>query len=146
MTKRSFRLFALIAGFLVLGAASYNLYRLWNQPPDRYWTPRQFAGDLAEVTSRAEVLLKGDSLQRALAEGRVTINDATGPLTIQPTDVTVRLNNYDQVRVRRVPAALVSAGAAGGALVLLLLGLFAPALGGALPPSRELAQLHLAQG
>lgn len=144
MTKSKFRFFAILFGFLVLAGSAFNLYRLWNQPPDASWAPKFAAQDLKTVSDRAEVLLHGQPIQKALSEGTVMVAGPYHPIPLTQADLTVRINNYHQDRVARVPQALTSAAALGGAFVLLLLGLLAPTLGGSLSrEERGITELHL---
>jgi len=84
---------------------------------DFYWTPPELAPSLNEVDDRLELLLDGEPIDRALAEGSLQRADGSIP---SAEDLTVRFNDADRVELRQV--VLFTASATAG-LVLLLLGL-----------------------
>lgn len=145
MKRNRFRFFALLFGGLFLTLSLFRLYNLWDQPPGIWWTPQHLAVRLETVGDRLEIFVGSTPLQKAISEGRVSLGgkESSG-LPVAESDVTVRLNNYDRVRASRVPAFIGFGAGAGAAAVLLLFGLFAPALMGSFTSgSGGLTDLHL---
>jgi hypothetical protein len=128
---------------ILMGGSTFTLYKLWEQPVDKFWTPSILAQELNVVSDRVEVLVKGESLQKALTEGRITMAGPYGQDVVPLTAVTLRINNYEQVRLARVPKALTASAFLGAGVVLFFLGLFAPSLGGYMRVKGDLTELHL---
>ncbi|MEO8587569.1 MAG: hypothetical protein ABI584_15495 [Acidobacteriota bacterium] len=127
MKKGHFRLFALLGGGLVLVLALAGFWLVQGKPIDTTWTPAHLALPLSTQADRLEVLVSDVPLEKAIAEKRLTLMTAAGPLVVKET--TVRVNNNDQLREARFLPLLGLSAIAGGALVLFLVGLFAPRIG-----------------
>jgi hypothetical protein len=127
MKKGHFRLFALLGGGLVLALALAGFWLVQSKPLDTTWTPTHLALPLSTQADRLEVLVGDVPLEKAIAEKRLTLMTAAGPLVVKES--TVRVNNSDQLREARFMPLLVLSAIAGGALVLFLVGLFAPRIG-----------------
>ncbi|MDL2716582.1 MAG: hypothetical protein PT977_02405 [Acidobacteriota bacterium] len=127
MKKGHFRLFALLGGGLVLVLALAGFWLVQSKPLDTTWTPTHLALPLSTQADRLEVLVSDVPLEKAIAEKSLTLMTAAGPLVVKES--TVRVNNADQLREARFMPLLVLSAIAGGALVLFLVGLFAPRIG-----------------
>jgi hypothetical protein len=127
MPKGHFRLFALLGGGIVLVVALAGFWRVQNQPLDATWTPAHLALPLSTTADRVEVLVADMPLQKAVAEKRLTVATDAGPKVV--LEATVRVNNLEQLRADRATPLLVLSAVAGGALVLFIIGLFAPRIG-----------------
>ena len=79
---------------------------------DIWWTPVPMAPTLDGAHGRVVVLIGGEPLAREIEAGRIQRVTETGTAPVAPTDVRVRLNNWDAVRASRLPTA-----AALGALI-----------------------------
>ena len=124
MKKSHFRLFALLGGGLVLVLSIAGIWLVQSKPLDPVWTPTHLALPLATTADRFQVLVADIPLEKAVAEKRLTVSTDAGPRTVM--EATVRVNNLQQLRDSRdLPLQLLSA-IAGGALVLFVIGLFAP--------------------
>ena len=127
MPKGHFRLFALLGGGIVLVVALAGFWRVLSQPLDATWTPAHLALPLSTTADRVEVLVADMPLQKAVAEKRLTVATDAGPKVV--LEATVRVNNLEQLRADRATPLLVLSAVAGGALVLFIIGLFAPRIG-----------------
>jgi hypothetical protein len=127
MKKGHFRLFALLGGGVVLALSVAGFWLVESKPLDTTWTPAHLALPLATTADRLEVLVGDVPLERAIAEKRLTLMTAAGPLVVK--EATARVNNADQLREARFLPLLALSAIAGGALVLFVIGLFAPRIG-----------------
>ena len=142
MKGNRFRFLALFFGGLALVASLFALYRLLNKSEGTAWTPKSMALRLDSVADRFEVYVAGDPLDRKLSEGRLTLAGKDPfPRALTAWDVTVRVNNHDQVRLAQMPTLMWLAAAAGASAILFLIGVFAPASLGA--GSSGITELHL---
>jgi hypothetical protein len=127
MQKGHFRLFALLGGGVVLALSIAGIWLVENKPVDTTWTPTHLALPLATTAERLQVLVADVPLEKAIAEKRLTI--ATDAGTRAVLAATVRVNNTDQLREARFRPLLALSAFGGGALVLFVIGLFAPRIG-----------------
>jgi len=127
MQKGHFRLFALLGGGVVLALSVAGFWLVESKPLDTTWTPAHLALPLATTADRLEVLVGDVPLERAIAEKRLTLMTAAGPLVVK--EATARVNNADQLREARFLPLLALSAIAGGALVLFVIGLLAPRIG-----------------
>jgi hypothetical protein len=127
MQKSHFRLFALLGGGVVLALAIAGLFLVQSKPLEPVWTPAHLALPLATTSDRIEVLVADVPLGKAVADGRVTVTTDAGPRVVR--EALVRVNNADQLREARFLPLLGLSAIAGGALVLFVIGLFAPRIG-----------------
>jgi len=139
MPTSHFRLFALLGGGVVLALAIAGFWRVENMPLSSTWTPAHLALPLSTTVDRLEVLVADVPLQKAIADGRLTVATDAGPRVV--TQATVRVNNLEQLRAARVTPLLVLSAAAGGAFVLFVIGLFTPRIGAF--KQHGLVELHL---
>ena len=127
MQKSHFRLFALLGGGIVLVLSIAGLWLVQSKPLETSWTPTHLALPLSTTADRIEVLVADIPLERAIAEKRLSVATDAGLRVVK--DATVRVNNADQLRAARFAPLLALSAIAGGALVLFLIGLFAPYIG-----------------
>jgi len=76
---------------------------------------------LAESTDRVEIYASGKPLAALLQAGQVRIAEEGGSSTLAASDVGLRFNNWNRVRVERLPILLVRASACGAIACLFLL-------------------------
>jgi hypothetical protein len=129
MQKSHFRLWALLGGTVVLLLALAGLWKVQSAPVDTALTPAHLAIPLASTADRYEVLVAGVPLQKAIADKRLMLAGENGAAAIVVPEATVRVNEAGKVRAARVPSLLALSAIAGGALVLLLVGVFTPRIG-----------------
>src|SRR6266571_1220075 len=116
-----------------------NLMRFYPRD-DIWWTPATSPLSLEQSRDRVEVYVRGVPLQSALQSGRLQLAGDSGLAPITANDIRIRLNNYDRVKVERLPLMLSSAAGAGFTGLILLLGAtgwvpFRPRRSGAPGPS-----------
>lgn len=141
MKKSHFRLFAILVGLVACGGAAYGLFTLWQQPADAYWTATAFSPTLAASADRVEVFVNDEPLLKAVAEERIVHKQKGAEAPVAADKVIARVNNYEKVRLARLPMMLGLAAAAGAGFVLFLIGLFTPFIASLHPD--ELVDLHL---
>ena len=110
----------LTAGLLLIPVVA--LYSELAKRSDIWWTPPPMASSLTESQDRLEIYVRGKPLGALLNEGKLRITDETGSGTLGASEISLRFNNWDRVRVTRLPIVLFYAAAcgAGGLLVLLI--------------------------
>ncbi len=127
MQKSHFRLFALLGGGLVLVLSIGGFWLVQSKPQETVWTPAHLALPLSTTADRLQVLVADMPLEKAIAEKRLSVATDAGLRAV--TEATVRVNNADQLREARFLPLLALSAIAGGALVLFVIGLFAPRIG-----------------
>jgi hypothetical protein len=127
MQKSHFRLFALLGGGVVLALSIAGIWLVQSKPLDATWTPTHLALPLSTTADRIEVLVADIPLEKAIAEKRLSVATDAGLKAVM--GATVRVNNADQLREARFLPLLALSAIGGGALVLLVIGLFAPHIG-----------------
>jgi membrane-associated protease RseP (regulator of RpoE activity) len=136
-----FRLFAILFGLLVCAAACYGVFYLWNVPAEGHWTPAAFAPPLAQVSDRVEVFVFGEPILKAVEAQNLVLKRKGAETPVAAGDIVASVNNYDRDRFTQVRTMLALAAVAGGAFVLLLVGLFTPLIKALKPP--DIVDLHL---
>jgi len=139
--KSHFRLFALLVGLVACGGACFGLWKLWQQPVDAYWTATAFSPTLAASADRVEVYVDDEPLLKAVGEERLVLKQKGAEAPVVADKVVARVNNYERVRLARLPMMLGLAAGAGAGFVLFLIGLFTPLIASLHPD--ELVDLHL---
>lgn len=129
MQKSHFRLWALLGGGVILVLALGGLWKVQTAPVDTTLTPAPFALPLSKTAADLQVLVAGVPLEKAIADKRLMLAGENGAAAIVVPEATVRLNEVDHTRLRRVPSLLALAAMAGGGLVLFVIGLIAPRIG-----------------
>ncbi len=110
----------LTAGLLFIPVVA--LYSELSKRSDIWWTPPALAGSLTESQDRVQVYVRGKPLDALLNEGKLRITAETGSHTLGASEISLRLNNWDRVRVTRLPILLFYAAACGaGALLVLII-------------------------
>ena len=141
MKKSHFRLFAILVGLVACGGACFGIWKLWQQPLDSYWTAEAFSPTLAAASDRVEVFVNDEPLLKAVAEERIVHKQKGAEAPVVADKVVARVNNYERVRLARIPMLLALAAGAGAGFVLFLIGLFTPFIASLHPD--ELVDLHL---
>ena len=141
MKRNHFRSFAILVGLFTCAGACYGLLHLWQQPADAYWTATAFSPPLSSASDRVELFVGDEPLLKVVGEERLVVRKKTTEAPVAAGDLVARVNNYDKVRLARIPTLLGLAAAAGGGLVLFLIGLFAPLIRELVPP--PIVDLHL---
>ena len=100
---------------------SVPLYGALFRRGDIWWTPYVMLVPLAESTDRVEIYARGKPLTALLQGGQLRIAEEGGTTTLAASDVGLRFNNWDRVRVQRVPLLLVYAAACGVTACMFLL-------------------------
>jgi hypothetical protein len=75
-----------------------------------------------EIADRAQVLVRGQPLEKAVAAGEIQVLADGASTAIKPADVLVRFNSSDTERARHAPVAVAFGISLGASLTLLLLG------------------------
>jgi hypothetical protein len=110
-----------IFSLLFLLAAATPLIRELSQRSDIWWTPQTMLVPLAQSKDRVEVYARGKPLDALLEAGQLQTSQAGGSSTLATSDIGLRFNNWDHVRVLRLPMLLLDAAACGAIMCLLLL-------------------------
>lgn len=103
--------------------AAVSLYRELAQRSDIWWTPHTMLVPFPESTDRVEIYARGKPLAALLKAGQLRIAEEGGSSALATSDIGLRFNNWDRVRVNRLPMLLVYAAACGvtGCIFLLVL-------------------------
>jgi len=109
----------LTVGLLLIPAA--EIYRELSMRPDIWWTPKPMALSPAAAQDRVEIYVRGKPLGALIDGKQLWITDDTGRSAIGAQDIGLRLNNWDRVRVARLPMLLAYAASCGAGFVMLLL-------------------------
>ena len=141
MKKSHFRLFAILVGLVACGGACFGLWKLWQQPADAYWTAEAFSPTLAADGDRVEVFVNEEPLLKAVGEERLVLKQKGAEAPVAAEKVVARVNNYERVRLARLPMLLALAAGAGAGFVLFLIGLCTPLI--ASLHLDELVDIHL---
>jgi len=120
MPPRIRLVFAPLSQVLFLVAAVL-LYGELSRRSDIWWTPHAMLVPLAESTDRVEIYARGKPLAALLQAGRLRIAEEGGSSTLAASDVGLRFNNWDRVRVERLSLLLVYAAGCGVSACMFLL-------------------------
>ena len=112
--------YSLLTGTLLL-IPLVALYSELSKHSDIWWTPATNQLPLAESRDRVEIYVRGRPLGTLLEQGHLAITDSAGPHVLGAQDVAVRLNNWDRVRIQRLPLLLMYSAVVGAGVVVLLL-------------------------
>ena len=88
--------------------------------PDIWWTPLPMAATPGESRDRIEIYVDGKPLAARVAAQQLWLRDELGSRALSGDQVRLRFNNWDRVRVSRMPLLLLYAAVFGGGLVALL--------------------------
>jgi hypothetical protein len=117
------RLFMMMFGGLFFVLSLHHLSWLIWQRPDVWWTPQPMSVPVAEAGERVEVYVRDAPIQQETQAGRLQWLTQTGVTPLGPADVRLRFNNWDRIRVAKMPILLAAAACAGASGVVLLLGI-----------------------
>jgi hypothetical protein len=117
LAKASITLGAL---FLVLSLV--NIARLYDLRSDIWWTPEEMAMPLTQVSNKLVVTVGGQAIDELAKSSQLAVLGTSGPITVNPSEIKVRLNNYDSVLAARIPVLGVFAAGAGAGLAALVIG------------------------
>jgi len=109
----------LTAGLLFIPVVA--LYSELSKRSDIWWTPPALAASLTESQDRVQVYARGKPLDALLNEGKLRITEETGSPTLGASEISLRFNNWDRVRVTRLPILLFYAAACGAVALLVLI-------------------------
>lgn len=101
--------------------AAVPLYRELSKPKDIWWTPPTMLVPLAESQDRAQIYVHETPLGSLLEAGQVRITEERGSTVLRTSDIGMRFNNWDRVRVAQLPMMLGFAAGAGAMIMLFIL-------------------------
>jgi len=110
---------ALSLCFLLLSALP--LYRTLSQSSKIWWTPHALLVSLAQGGDRVEIYVRGKPLTALVQRGQILIEEDGRSSTLTPGDMGLRFNNWDRVRIAKLPLLLGYAAMCGAAATLFLL-------------------------
>jgi hypothetical protein len=108
----------LTAGLLLIPLVA--LYSELAKRADIWWTPGPMALSLAESRDRVEIYARGRPLNTLLEQNQVSIADGARSNVLSAQEIRLRFNNWERVRVQRLPLLLLYAAACGAGAALLL--------------------------
>lgn len=117
------RIYLLVFGGMVFLLSALHLISFFVQPSDIWWTPKTLSVPLADASDRVEVYVRDTPLQEQIGAGRIQLVTDTGASMVVGSDVRLRFNNWDRVRLQRLPILIGAAFCAGASSILLLLGI-----------------------
>ncbi len=120
MPTRMRLMFAALSLTLFLISA-VPLYRALSRPSNIWWTPHALLVPLAKGTDRVEIYARGKPFATLVQAGQLRIVENGGLSTLAPSDVGLRFNNWDRVRVEQLPLLLGYAMMCGVTACLFLL-------------------------
>lgn len=122
MPPRIRLLFAALS-LILFFVAAIPLYGELSRRSDIWWTPHAMLVPLAESKERVEIYARGKPLAALLQAGQLRIAEDGALSTLATSDVGLRFNNWDRVRVERLPLLLVYAASCGVTACMFLLAL-----------------------
>jgi len=111
--------YSLLTGALLL-IPLVALYSELSKRSDIWWTPATNQLPLAESRDRVEIYVRGRPLGMLLEQGHLAITDSAGPHVLGAQDIAVRLNNWDRVRIQRLPLLLIYTAVLGAGILALV--------------------------
>jgi hypothetical protein len=115
------RLYFASLSLVLFFVAAVPLYGELSRRSDIWWTPHAMLVPLAESKDRVEIYTRGKPLAALLEAGQLRIAEEGGLNTLATSDVGLRFNNWDRVRVERLPLLLVYAAGCGVTACMFLL-------------------------
>lgn len=114
-----------LIGTLTIGTSLIaNLYHAFWGAHDIWWTPEAMSLPIEETRNHFALSIGRKSLQKHLSEGTLFAVDNNGEqYPIVSKDVTIRLNNWDNVKASILKNAIISSFVLGVAVTLLITGL-----------------------
>jgi len=117
------RLFFTALSLILFFVAAIPLYGELSRRSDIWWTPHAMLVPLDESKERVEIYARGKPLAALLQAGLVRIAEDGVLSTLATSDVGLRFNNWDRVRLERLPLLLVYAASCGVTACMFLLAL-----------------------
>ena len=117
------RLFFAALSLILFFVAAIPLYGELSRRSDIWWTPHAMLVPLAESKERVEIYVRGKPLAALLQAGQLRIAEDGALSTLATSDVGLRFNNWDRVRVEGLPLLLVYAASCGVTACMFLLAL-----------------------
>ena len=93
--------------------AAIPLYGELARRSDIWWTPRTMLVPLSESADRVEIYSRDKPLAALLQAGQLRMAEGGGSDTLTASDIGLRFNNWDRVRVHRLPLLLAYAAMCG---------------------------------
>ena len=115
------RLFFAALSLVLFFVAAVPLFGELSRRSDIWWTPQTMLIPLADGKDRVEIYARGKPLASLLEAGQLHVAEDAGLSTLATSDVGLRFNNWDRVRVERLPLLLVYAAACGVTACMFLL-------------------------
>ena len=118
-------LFIGLIGIITIGGNfAVQLHRVFGADQDIWWTPNAEPLAIEETNNSFRVSIGGKLLQDHCAEGTLSAVDGNGKqYRVVPQDISVRINNWHEVKSSILSNALFSAVAFGIVLAVLVIGL-----------------------
>src|SRR6266404_3393606 len=98
MPPRIRLLFATL-NLILFFVAAIPLYGEFSRRSDIWWTPHALLVPLAESKDRVEIYVRGKPLAALLQAGRLRTAEDGGLSALATSDIGLRFNNWDRVRV-----------------------------------------------
>ncbi len=118
-------LLAGLIGTTVSGSLFAGQYgaAVWGRS-DIWWTPMELALTLPAAANEFELYLSGELLQRQVERGALAVQGENGTMRpVAPTEIKVRLNNWQKIRAERLHGAVFAAFSLGISMTCLVLGI-----------------------
>jgi hypothetical protein len=122
MPPRTRLLFAALT-LVLFFVAAVPLYGELARRTDIWWTPHSMLVPLTESTDRVEIYSRGKPLAALLQAGQLRMAEGGASDTLTARDIGLRFNNWDRVRVQRLPLLLAYAAMCGVTACLFVLTL-----------------------
>lgn len=123
--RRSTLLVVGLIGTVVSGSLFAGQYgsAVWGRS-DIWWTPLELALPLQAAANEFELHLGGELMQRQVERGALAVQNENGAMrSVAPTEIKVRLNNWQKIRAERLHGAVFAAFSLGISLTCLVLGI-----------------------
>lgn len=120
MPPRSRLVFATLS-LVLFFVAAVPLYGELSRRSDIWWTPHAMLVPLAASSDRVEIYARGKPLAALLEAGQLRTEGEGASSILATGDVGLRFNNWDRVRVERLPLLLAYAAACGVTACMFLL-------------------------
>jgi len=115
------RLFFATLSLVLFFVAAVPLYGEFSRRSDIWWTPQTVLVPLTESKHRVEIYARGKPLAALLQAGQLRIAEDGALSPLAASDVGLRFNNWDRVRVERLPLLLMYSAACGVTACMFLL-------------------------
>ena len=115
------RLFFATLSLVLFFVAAVPLYGEFSRRSDIWWTPQTVLVPLTESKHRVEIYARGKPLAALLLAGQLRIAEDGALSPLAASDVGLRFNNWDRVRVERLPLLLMYASVCGATACMFLL-------------------------